>query len=151
LRDKSFCCDDHRRKLTSRSARALREAEDLYGVVTQVKPEDKVERRSGLGTTIFVAASVLILVLVLSQSPGGNTPATTSVSPLPASDPHPGKGGFEQMVGNLMQSKTSGTLRDDFRSGLGDWESFKSAGTDWISDGRHVRPASLRLWKPSTS
>ena len=151
LRDKSFCCDDHRRKLTSRSARALREAEDLYGVITQVKPEDKVERRSGHGTTIFVGASVLVLLLVLSQSPVGNNAAPTSVSPLPASNPHPESGGFGRAVGNLMQNKTSGTLRDDFRSGLGDWEGFKSAGGEWVSDGQHIRPAALRLWKPSTS
>jgi hypothetical protein len=151
LRDKSFCCDDHRRKLTSRSARALREAEDLYGVIAQVKPEDKVERRAGHGTTIFVAASVLVLLLVLSQSPVGNNAAPPSVSPLPASNPHPEGGGFGRAVGNLMQNKTSGTLRDDFRSGLGDWEGFKSAGAEWVSDGQHVRPAALRLWKPSTS
>src|SRR5437667_264145 len=31
LRDSQFCCSDHRKKLGTRSARALREAEDLYG------------------------------------------------------------------------------------------------------------------------
>src|SRR5579871_3029444 len=51
LKDQQFCCDDHRQKLASRSARALREAEDLYGFedtrlptwrsITQTKPEDK--------------------------------------------------------------------------------------------------------------
>ena len=61
LKDPHFCCDDHRKKLTSKSARAVREAEDLYGfddtqlptwrVITQVKREEKSGK--GLSTTVF--------------------------------------------------------------------------------------------------
>src|ERR1700692_3436181 len=76
LTDRSFCCADHRKKLTTKSARALREAEDLFGfdeshvswrVLTQVKAEDKPERRTGYGATIFFAVGVVFLLLALSQ------------------------------------------------------------------------------------
>lgn len=159
LRDKNFCCDDHRKKLTSKSARALREAEDLYGfgdaqqlptwrVITQVKQEDK--SRPGFSTTVFAGLAVLFLVLAVSQLPMGS-PAPKTVSPLPDANTHQSKSGFGQMLGNLLQSKGSGTLREDFHSGFANWEGFKSVGSDWRMDGRDVRPASLRIWKPSTS
>src|SRR5229473_2118990 len=67
LSDSQFCCADHRKKLASGSARALREAEDLYGFdestawrnITQAKPEEKGERRAGLATTVFAGLAVV--------------------------------------------------------------------------------------------
>jgi hypothetical protein len=160
LRDSHFCCKDHRKKYTVRSARALREAEDLYGfgethgatwrAVTAVKPEDKPERRAGMGTSIFVGIVVVVLVLAVSQLPR-NSSGPRVVSALPNSNPHPNQNGFGQLIGNLIQRETSGTLRDDFHSGLSGWEGLRSAGSDWGLQASEVRPASLRLWKPSTS
>ena len=160
LKDPHFCSTEHRKKYGSRSARAVREAEDLYGfddsqgvsfrAVTAVKPEDKSERRAGLGTSIFVGIAVVVLVLALSQFPM-NSPAAKAISPLPDTNPHPGQNGIGQLIGNLIQSKTSGTLRDDFHAGLEGWEGLRSIGSDWSLHGGEVRPASLRLWKPSTS
>jgi hypothetical protein len=161
LKDEHFCCDDHRRKLTSKSARALREAEDLYGfdeaqvptwrVVTRSKPEDKQDRRPGLGTSIFVGLTVVLLVIALSQLPVGAPAPKAGVSPLPETNPHPSGGGFGQMISNLIQNKASGTLREDFHSGFGNWEGLGSAASDWSAQAGEVRPTSLRLWKPSTS
>lgn len=159
LRDQHFCCADHRRKMESKSARAMRDAEDLYGLdrsrsltwraVTKVNPEEKEERRPGFGMTIFVSLSVVFLMLAISQLPTGGA-ATKSVSTLPDTGPQPSKHGFGQMVGSLMQSKASSTLRDDFHTGFGNWEGH-SAGLDWGSDHGHVRPASLRIWTPTAS
>jgi hypothetical protein len=156
--DRHFCCDEHRQKFRSKSARALREAEDLYGLddtqlptwraVTARKPEDKSERRAGLGTAIFVGIMVAVLMLALSQLPR-YSPATKAVSPLP-DNPH-GSAGFGQTISNLIQSQTSGTLRDDFHSGFSNWDGLKSVASDWTMQGGEVRPVSLRLWKPSTS
>jgi hypothetical protein len=160
LRDPHFCCDDHRKKLTSRSARALREAEDLYGfdesqqlptwrAITQTKREEK-NGRPGLSTTIFAGLAVVFVMLALSQFPMSG-PAVKAVSPLPDANPHQAKGGFGQMIGNLLQSKSSGTLREDFRAGMTNWEGFKSVGSDWSMEAGQVRPSSLRVWKQSTS
>jgi hypothetical protein len=157
-RDPEFCCNDHRKKYSSKtSARVIREAEDIYGfddsswrVLSAVKPEEKSERKGGFGTTIFVGAIALVLVLGLSQLPT-NSPAPKAVSPLPDTNPHPNQGGFGQVIGNLIQSKTSGTLRDDFHTGLSSWEGIKSSNSDWSLGAGEVRPASLQVWKPSTS
>ncbi len=159
LRDRHFCSEDHRKKY-SKSARALREAEDLYGfdeipetswrVVTADRPEDKSDRKAGVGTTIFVGLAVVVLVLVFSQL-HTNSPGPKIISALPDTNPHPNQGGFGQMIGNLIQNQTSGTLRDDFHTGLSGWEGLRSSSSDWNTEAGEVRPASLRLWKPSTS
>lgn len=159
LRDPHFCSDDHRKKSTSKSARALREAEDLYGfnetqlptwrAITQAKRDEK-SSRPGMSTTVFAGLAVVFVLLALSQLPMG-APAAKSISPLPDTNPHPGRGSFGQMLGNLLQSKGSGTLREDFRAGAANWEGFKSAGSDWGMVSGQVRPSSLRVWKQSTS
>jgi hypothetical protein len=158
LRDKHFCSQDHREKYGT-SARALREAEDLYGFddtqtawreVTAIKPEDKSDRKAGFGTSIFVGMAVLVLMLAFSRLQSGS-PGIKAISPLPDTNPHPTASGFGQLIGNLIQSKTSGTLRDDFRGGLSGWEGLRSISSDWHPDAGEVRPTSLRLWKPSTS
>jgi hypothetical protein len=156
LRDRHFCSQDHRNKY-AKSARALREAEDLYGfgevadtswrTVTEVTREDK---KAGMGTSIFVGVIVVVLFLAISQLPK-NSAGPKGISPLPDTNPHPNQGGFGQMIGNLIQSKTSGTLRDDFHTGLSGWEGLRSIRSDWNLDAGAVRPTALRLWKPSTS
>ncbi len=162
-KDRHFCSEDHRKKLMSKSARVLREAEELYGfddsragsyrAVMQSKSEDKNERRSGYGTSVFVALTIVFLVLALSQvSNDGPAPArATSVSTLPDTHSKSSQSAFGKMLANLVQSKTSGTLRADFRGGLSDWEGFKSGGSDWVSEHGHVRPAGLKIWTPSAS
>jgi len=161
LADRRFCSADHRKKFTTaRSARALREAEDLYGfenlqgtswrAITQVKADEKSERRSGFGTTIFVSLAVLFLILTLSEFPTNRAPAPRSMSPMPETNPRPGKSGFAQVIGKLIQNNSSGTLREDFRSGFGNWEGLRASDSDWGLAGGEVRPASLRIWKPST-
>ena len=70
LKDPHFCCDEHRKKGASKSARALREAEDVYGfgsTITPSKPEDKSERRAGFGGIIFVGVTIVVLLLGLSR------------------------------------------------------------------------------------
>lgn len=159
LTDRSFCCAEHRNKLTSKSARAVREAEDLYGfdeshvtwrVLTQAAPDDKPQPRTGYAASIFFAVAVVIILLGLSQvrtsGPGGRV-----ISPEPTANLHPTRGAIATLIGSLIETKGSGTLREDFRSGFANWEGLKSAGAEWKSSGGEVRPAALRLWKPSAS
>ena len=158
LNDREFCSGEHRRKLTSGSARAVRDAEDLYGVeeihlptwgtITQLKRDEKEERKGGgLGATIFVAMGVVVLMAGLAQMPQSGPPPKT-VSALPKNSTKQSSGGIFHALGNLAQSTTSSNLRDDFRTGLGDWEGKSS---DWTAEGGQVRPGSLRIWKPSES
>jgi len=159
LKDPLFCSDDHRTKFSSKSARVLREAEDLYGyddsrlptwrAITQAKREEKTGRQ-GMSGTVFAGLAVVFVLLALSQLPMG-TRAAKTISPLPDANPHPGTGAFGQMIGSLLQSKSSGTLREDFQSGVVNWEGFKSVASDWSMDKGEVHPTSLRVWKPSTS
>jgi hypothetical protein len=129
----------------------LREAEDLYGFQqTHTAKEEKPERKGGIGATIFAGIAAVVAVLAFSQFPS-NSPAPKAISALPDTNPHPGASGFGQLIGNLIQSKTSGTLRDDFHSGLSGWEGLRSIRSDWSSEAGEVRPASLKLWKPSSS
>src|SRR5580658_7452498 len=70
LKDPHFCCDEHRKKGAAKSARALREAEDLYGFSSTIapsKPEEKSDRRASFGGTIFVGCAIMVLLLGLSR------------------------------------------------------------------------------------
>src|SRR5882724_3804483 len=160
LRDPHFCCDDHRQKATSKSARAVREAEDLYGLdqnqlptwraITQAKREEK-QGKGGMSTTVFAGLAVVFVILALSQLPMGSAPAK-SISPLPDTGSHSSRSGFAQMVGNLLQNQGSGTLREDFHGGAANWVgAIKTTGSDWATESGLVRPSSLRVWKQSTS
>ncbi len=159
LKDPHFCSDEHRQKATSKSARAVREAEDLYGVdqnqlptwraITQAKREEK-QGKGGMSTTVFAGLAVVFVLLALSQLPMGSPPVK-SISPLPDTNAHTSRNGFAQMVGNLLQSQGSGTLREDFHTGAANWVGFKSTSPDWAMESGLVRPSSLRVWKQSTT
>jgi len=103
-----------------------------------------------VGTSIFVGLTVVLLLIALSQLPVAS-PAPKAVSPLPDTNPHASPSGFGQVISNLIQNKASGTLREDFHSGIGNWEGLSAIASDWSSQAGEVRPASLKLWKPSTS
>src|SRR5258708_4150185 len=159
LKDPHFCSDEHRQKATSKSERWVREAEDLYGVdqnhlptwraITQAKREEK-QGKGGMSTTVFAGLAVVFVLLALSQLPMGSPPVK-SISPLPDTNAHTSRNGFAQMVGNLLQSQGSGTLREDFHTGAANWVGFKSTSPDWAMESGLVRPSSLRVWKQSTT
>lgn len=158
LRDQSFCCADHRKKLSSKSAKAIREAEDLYGddlhvplrAITELKREERGERRAGFGATIFLTVAVVMVLAILSRAPMA-APAGRGVSPLPNTSLRQDQGAFGRLIANLMHAGRSSTLRENFRSGLDQWEGLKSAASEWRPAAGEIRPTSLRLWRPSTS
>lgn len=156
--DAQFCSSDHRRKLTSGSARALRDAEDLYGAeeiltptwssITQLKRDEKEERKGSLGPTLGVALAVVLLMFAVAQMPQ-SAPPPKAVSSAPKNKAsNDSSGGIFHALGNLVQSTTSNNLRDDFHAGLGNWEGRFS---DWTAERGEVRPGSLRIYKPSAS
>jgi len=156
LKDKHFCCEDHRKKLMSKSARAVREAEDLYGFDPSRAPnwravaskEEHPERRAGFGSIVFVTVAVLALALVASQLPRSGS-AQKAISALPDTNASLHQSRMGQFLNNLIQAKASGSMREDFHGGIGNWEGAK-IGEDWAAQPGRVRPASLRLWRQST-
>ena len=72
------------------------------------------------------------------------------VSPLPDADRHASRGGIGQMLSNLIENRSTGTLREDFRTGFVDWEGLKQTSSDWSVSGGEAHPASLRIWKRSS-
>ena len=142
------------------SARALREAEDLYGYdenrlptwrnITEVTPEEKAERRGVYATTVFATMAIVFVLLALSDLPGMNS-GPRQAAPVGGPGIHQTKGGFGQTLTNLIQSKAPTTLHEDFKAGFGNWEGLRSLTADWSSEGGQIRPVSLKLWKPSES
>ena len=154
IKDPNFCSDEHRQKLVSRSARALRDAEDLYGPeagwsARRQSPEKTAnESRPGHATTVFAVAAIAFLLIAVSDLP---VTSSSYISPLPSNSKAAPKEGLGTTIGNLV-SIHSGSARDDFRSGLTNWEGIGRSSADWIlEDTGYVRPGNLRLWKKSTS
>src|SRR5579872_2314830 len=112
LTDRSFCCGEHRKKYRSKSARALRESEDLFGFdevswrALTHKPEEKTERRAGYGATLFFAVVIVAVLLGMSQLRSG-APGGRAASPAPTPNLSASQGGFGRAIGNLLESKGS--------------------------------------------
>ena len=153
IKDPNFCSDEHRQKVVSRSARALRDAEDLYGpeagwsVSRQLPEKTAKEGRPGQATTVFALLAIAFLLVAVSDLP---VTTSTYVSPLPSNGKQTSQGGLGSTIGGLVNIGSSGTVRDDFRSGLGNWEGLH-AGGEWSIEGGYAKPGGLRIWKRSTS
>src|SRR5689334_15174094 len=153
IKDPNFCSDEHRQKVASRSARALRDAEDLYGpdagwsVSRQLPEKTAKEGRPGQATTVFALLAIAFLLVAVSDLP---VTSSTYVSPLPSNGKQAPHSSFGSTIGNLVNIGSSGTVRDDFRSGLGNWEGLRDGG-EWSIDGGSARPGGLRVWKRSAS
>ena len=155
LKDPSFCCDDHRKKMTSKSARAVCEAEEMYGAdglwtstvrITDAKPAVKGSGRPGQATTIFALLAVAFLLLAVSDLPVGSG---SGAAAAPVNSGPRTKGGFGQMIGDVLRSSTGSTLREDFHGGGGNWQGVSE--TAWATENGSVRPSSLRIWNKSDS
>jgi hypothetical protein len=158
VKDRDFCCDDHRLKQARKSARVLREAEDPYGyddvtwrVLSRGKAEERTERRVGFGASIFFAVVVVFVLLAVSQHPASAPSSGQRISMVPNTNPQAAQGGVGGFFSNLFQTSSARTLHEDFRSGFRDWEGLRSAASEWKLAEGEVRPTTLRLWKPSTS
>jgi hypothetical protein len=152
IKDPNFCSDEHRQKLVSKSARALREAEDLYGPEASKwhfqEQKAAKEGRPGQATTIFALLAIAFLLLALSDLPVGGG---SYVSPLPSGGKDAAKGGLGSTIAKSIWTGTGSTVRDDFGAVAANWEGARSGAADWSVDGGYVRPGGLRIWKKSSS
>lgn len=153
-----FCCADHQKRYRARSARALRDVEDQFG--DDEWSSNAVWRSSGTGggeksncgpdqkTTLLGligGAFLVIAIMAASDGSGGSARAplaTYSASTAPV-DRTPG------LVSRLFHGGST-ALQDDFHRGLSNWVATHSDG-GWSTGNGYVRPAALRLWKPSLS
>lgn len=162
--DSNFCCAEHRKKYRANSARALREAEDLYGDDGELgerwrlyasQANDKPPSQASQSSAFVVAIAVAFLLFAITRGGGDST--------APAA--HPGKdqeftrspGGLQRRIGEAIEKRAPVTIKETFSSGLAKWESPfetkpESARADgWTYDGAYVRPGKLRVWKDSES
>src|SRR5258708_39340643 len=82
IKDPNFCSDEHRRKLVSTSARALRESEDLgeydLPLVTSLRARNatgsRSENRPGQAATVFALLSITFMLLAIADLPINSRP-----------------------------------------------------------------------------
>jgi len=151
IKDPNFCSDGHRQKVVSRSARALRDVEDLYGPDAHWKLLDPPKNaKPGYATTVFAVLGVTFLLLALADLPmsGPQPMATISTSPH-------GKGGqssgIGSVLGSLVRSGTYSTSREDFHAGLTDWQGAGFSG-NWVKERGYVKPVGgVKIWDRSAA
>jgi hypothetical protein len=157
LVDANFCCAEHRKKYQSRSARALREAEDLYGADDEwntrwrlyaSEPEKKQSHHSQ-SSTFVVALAVAFLLFAITRDPSDNAGPAKHPSDQPThTEP---SGGLQRRIGEVIEKRAPVTMRETFASGLKNWEGLPDAAANWVFDGGYVHPGKLRVWKESES
>jgi hypothetical protein len=155
-----FCSGDHERRFLARSARALRDIEDIYGaqsLAQELHLRKKTEpdtRRAQPGQVITVLGlfAAGFLVLALFALPGGGPSSKhTAVQAVEDYTLHATpKADFAASLRTRLGPSTSTTLRENFGSGLGDWVGGSESASTWTRSGDYVMPGKLRLWQPST-
>jgi hypothetical protein len=160
LTGKRFCSSDHEKRFLARSARALRDMEDIYGTPTLTRDlrGKRVEletRRAQPGQVITVLGlcAAGFLVVALLGLPGG--------APAPSSTPTRGaddysllhatpRADFAASLRTRLGPSTSMTLHENFGSGLANWVGSSDSSGTWSRNGDYVLPGKLRVWQPST-
>jgi len=155
-----FCSRDHQRRHLARSARTLRDMEDIYGSqsIAEELYQKRVEaepKRAQPGSVITVMAlfTVVFLALAVLALPGGGKPSSTGSVPRIAVDytlHAPTKSTFAAGLRNTLTPSTPLTLHESFGSGLSNWVGASEGAGTWAKAGDYVMPGKLRLWKPST-
>jgi hypothetical protein len=157
-----FCSSDHERRFLARSARALRDIEDVYGATTLAqelhlrKKREPESRRAqpGQAITVLALSAAAFIALALFALPGAGGPASShapAVTTAPDYTLHTSpRSDFTASLRNSLGSSTSLTLHENFGSGLSNWVGGSESATNWSRSGDYVLPGKLRLWRPST-
>jgi len=145
LRDSEFCSAEHRRKMRAVSARQAREFDDsqstyepFWPVVRSDAPVHKHAQSSASSTVIF--GVLLVTALIIGSSGIGTSPARPAATRADSFSSASWR--------NFLQREGAVKYRDDFGSGLSQWQG--SLGNDgWSKVNGLVRPGKLRLWSPT--
>ncbi len=157
-----FCCGEHERRFIARSARALRDMEDIYGAqawtreLSAQKKSTPENRRAQPGQVIAIfgllAAGCLVLALFALPGGGGGAPAARpstrvaedyTLHALPKSD-------FTAGLRDRLGPSAPLTMHESFASGLANWVGGSEGAGGWAREGDYVLPGKLKLWQPST-
>jgi hypothetical protein len=162
--DSNFCCAEHRNKYRANSARALREAEDLYGNEDELgerwrlyasKEAEKPASHPSQSSAFVVAIAVAFLLFAITRGSSDNAAA----NPHSETDPAFARqsGGLQRRIGEAIEKRAPVTIRENFSSGFSKWDlpsetkSGLAQAGDWSVNGGYVRPGKLRVWKDSES
>src|SRR5579884_815945 len=167
LVDSNFCSSAHRQKYRANSARALREAEDLYGSDDELgerwrlyannTSESKSSSSNPSQSSAFVVAiAVAFLLFAITRGSSDSNPQASQSGKEPEFTHSSGSGGLRK-IGEAIEKRAPVTIRETFSSGLNKWDlpgeirtDLAKAG-DWSFSGGYVRPGKLRVWKDSES
>lgn len=157
--DSNFCCAEHRKKYRANSARALREAEDLYGSDDELSERwrlyasqttEKTSSNPSQSSAFVVAIAVAFLLFAITRGSGDATPGAR---PDKDADFPKSSGGLQRKIGEVIEKRAPVTIRETFSAGLDKWdlpaEAGSETGKDWSFSGGYVRPGKMRVWKDS--
>lgn len=155
LSDREFCTEEHRRRGKALRARDARESliygdEELYELVQHDR--HKKQKNSKLQAQIIVVLSTIMIgVLAFSAatgstgSPNAGPKAISLTSELAKSNPIIGQA--NELLRTLIPADSPVKLHDDFSSGARGWIGGKAS--EWEMEFGRMRPANLKIWKPS--
>ncbi|WP_031500732.1 hypothetical protein [Bryobacter aggregatus] len=154
LSDREYCNEEHRRRGRNVTARQARESliygdEELYEVGNEERKQK--QKHSKLQAQIIVVLStVMIGVLAFSAATGssGGTLHQRTVSltgELSRSSPLLSQA--TNYIKSMLPSSPPVRIHDDFTAGIVSWMGARTS--DWSVAGGTLRPAGLRVWKPS--
>ena len=157
LVDGEFCSAEHRVRMRSQSARALRDVGGSFtdgfdGAVTVfVKPvhnlSTKVPKHPSTANSALVFSGLIAAALIVGML------GLPEPGPAPSDAPQTG-GGSLASIRSWARSYAATRINEDFRSGLGNWmpaETVQKGSRDWSYSDGFVRPGRLRLLKHSVS
>lgn len=162
--DSNFCCAEHRKKYRANSARALREAEDLYGGDEELgerwrlyanQSNEKPPGHASQSSAFVVAIAIAFLLFAVTRS-SGDGPA-----PAPHSEKDPefsrSSGGLQRKIGEVIEQRAPVTIKETFSESLSKWDVPNEGRSEtpnadgWSFSGGYLRPGKLRVWKDSES
>lgn len=150
LVDRQFCCDGHRQRArqvySARMARDLHyeeSVEDGWLQKSEGAGPSKPSSAFGPGSGVLLVVLSTLMVMFLPSSP---TPGKSGVQGyLP-----PVTGLTDRLSRAFPSSKSSVSIREDFRVDLRNWQTGLSGlAGGWAKVGNSVRVGELRLWKPT--
>ena len=155
LTDSEYCSQEHRIKMRTQSARALRNNRD-YDSFDDYDSRFHHLRKADRRDCIQASPIAIELYIYRDVRPAASLPeclSRLSVSPMLNVPPRSAKNlsfGSLDSIRRTIRSYATVKLQDDFKGGLGSWiSSGASSGRDWSFKDGFVRPAKLRIWKES--
>lgn len=143
LWDTRFCSSDHRDQVLARSARFLREAEDL-GCDDPWQEERKRATGQRTSALVFVVLIAIVGTGVFVSKTGGPASPDNRLNSAPEL-------GLRSTLGRWIgRSEPLSLAASVHTRDLGNWSDF-SGGSDWSMEGSYVRPGRLRVWSRSES